>query len=92
MASSLIDNPQVLAKTEATATPFMTAHAQTSQELTHHVAANRTLRAWKRAARDSIMETETSQGPMTTKRYRDEDLEVLPELPTKKLQVSMEDC
>ena len=29
---------------------------------------------------------------MNTKRYRDEDLEVLPELPTKKLQVLMEDC
>ena len=92
VASSLIDNPQVLAKTDATVTPLMTAHAQTSQELTHHVAANRTLRTWKRVARDSSMETETSQGPMTTKRYRDEDLEVLPELPTKKFQVSMEDC
>ena len=92
MASSLIDNPQVLAKTEATANPLMTAHAQTSQELTQHVATIRTLRTWKRVARDSTMETETSQGPMTTKRYRDEELEVLPELPTKKLQVSMEDC
>ena len=92
VASSLIDNPHVLAKTEATATPPMTAHAQTSQELTHHVAAIKSLRTWKRVARESTMETEISQGPMNTKRYRDEDLEVLPELPTKKLQVSMEDC
>ena len=92
VASSLIDNPQVLANIDATVTPLMTAHAQTSQEQTHHVAANRTLRTWKRVARDSSMETEISQGPTTIKRYRDKDLEVLPELPTKKLQVSMEDC
>ena len=56
------------------------------------MAAIKSLRTWKRVTRDSTMETETSQGLMNTKRYRDEDLEVLPELPTKKLQVSMEDC
>ena len=61
----------------------MPAHAQTSQEQTPHVAASKTLRTWKRLARDSSMETEISQGPTITKRYRDEDLEVLLELPTK---------
>ena len=60
VASSLIDNPLVLAKIDATVTPLMTAHTQTSQELTHHVAANRNLRTWKRVARDRSMETETS--------------------------------
>ena len=66
-------------------TPLMPAHAQTSQEQTPHVAASRTLRTWKRLARDSFMETEISQRPMITKRYRDEDLKVLLELPIKKL-------
>ena len=46
----------------------------------------------KKIARESTMETEITQGPTTTKRYRDEEMEVLPELPIKKLQVSMEDC
>ena len=89
---SLIDSPHVLAKSGGTATSPMTDHSQASQEQTHHVAAIKSLRTWKRVARESTMETEISQGPMNTKRYRDEDLEVLPELPTKKLQVSMEDC
>ena len=73
-------------------TPLMPAHTQTSQEQAPHVAASKTLRTWKRLARDSSMETKISQGPTITKRYRDEDLEVLLELPIKKLQVSMEDC
>ena len=34
------------------------------------------------------METKTPQGPTATKRHREEELEFLPELPTKKLQVS----
>ena len=92
MASNLIDTPQVLASNDATVTPSMPAHTQTSQEQAPHVAANRTLRTWKRLAHDSTMETEITQGSTTTKRYRDEDLEVLPELPIKKIQVSMEDC
>jgi len=37
------------------------------------------------------MDIETSQGPMATKRSREEDLKFLPELPTKKLQVSTKD-
>ena len=37
------------------------------------------------------MDTETNQGPKTTKRSREVDSEFLPELPTKKLQVSTED-
>ena len=37
------------------------------------------------------METDTSQGPTDTKRSREEVMEYLPELPTKKLQVSKED-
>ena len=37
------------------------------------------------------METDTSQGPIDTKRSREEVMEYLPELPTKKLLVSKED-
>jgi len=36
------------------------------------------------------METETSQGPTATKRNREKDLELLLEIPIKKLQVSTE--
>ena len=59
---------------------------------TSPLPANRTLRTWKKLGRDNTMETEATQGPTATKRNREEDLEFLPELPTKKLQVSMEDC
>ena len=52
---------------------------------------NRTLRTWKRLARETNIETDTSQGPIDTKRSREEVMEYLPELPTKKLQVSKED-
>ena len=92
MASNLIDTTQALASNDATVTPSITDHTQISQEQAPHVAANRTLRTWKRLARESTMETEFTQGPTTTKRYRDKELEVLPELPIKKIQVSMEDC
>ena len=83
MASNLIDTTQALASNDATVTPSITDHTQISQEQAPHVAASKTLRTWKRLARDSSMETEISQGPTITKRYRDEDLEVLLELPTK---------
>ena len=92
VASSSIDTTQVLASNDATVTPSMPDHTQISQEQAPHVAANRALQTWKRIARESTMETEITQGPTTTKRYRDEEMEVLPELPIKKLQVSMEDC
>nr|POE69914.1 hypothetical protein CFP56_66808 [Quercus suber] len=92
VASNLIDTSQVLANNDATVTPSMPAHSQKSQEQAPDAAANRTLRTWKRIARDSTMDTEITQGPTATKRHRDEDLEILPELPIKKIQVSMEDC
>ena len=92
VASTSIDTSQVLASNDATVTPSMPDHTQINQKQAPHVAANRTLRSWKRLARDSTMETEFTQEPTATKRNRDEELEVLPELPTKKLQVSMEDC
>jgi len=38
------------------------------------------------------METEITLGPTVTKRNREKDFEFLPELPTKKLQVSNEEC
>ena len=93
---NLIDTSLTLANNAATIIPSQPAHILISQEQVPPVAetsfnpAKRTLRTWKKLARESTMETETSQGPTTTKRSREEDLELLPELPTKKLQVSME--
>ena len=58
---------------------------------TSPLPTNRTLRTRKKLARDNTMNTETTQGPTAIKRSREEDLEFLPELPTKKLQVSTED-
>ena len=52
---------------------------------------NRTLRTWKRLSRETNIETDTTQGPIDTKRSREEVMEYLPELPTKKLLVSKED-
>ena len=92
MASTSIDTTQVLASNDATVTPSMPDHTQINQKQAPNVAANRTLRSWKRLARDSTMETEFTQEPTATKRNRDEELEVLPELPCKKIQVSKEDC
>nr|POF06130.1 hypothetical protein CFP56_45988 [Quercus suber] len=86
VASNLIDTSHVLANNDATATPSMPTHTQTSQEQAPHVATNRTLRTWKRLACDSTMETEITQRSTARKRHRDEDLEVLPELPIKKIQ------
>ena len=86
-----VDTSHVPANNAATLTPSLPTHTQTTQEHAPHVAetsplpANRTLRTWKKLARDNIMDTETSQGPTATKRSREEDLEFLPELPTKKL-------
>ena len=42
-------------------------------------------------ALETNMEIDTPQGPTVTKRSKEEVLEYLPELPTKKLQVSKED-
>nr|POE60355.1 hypothetical protein CFP56_57332 [Quercus suber] len=63
---------EVLENKDAMVTPSMPAHTQTNLEQAPHVAANRTLRTWKR--------------PTATERHGDEDLEVLPELPIKKIQ------
>ena len=85
------------ASSAATIQSSLTAHTQINQAHAPHVAessplpANRTLRTWKKLARDNTMDTETNQGPKTTKRSREVDSEFLPELPTKKLQVSTED-
>ena len=84
------------ANSAATLLPSLPTHTQITQEHAPHVAEtsplpiNRTLRTWKKLARDNTMNTETTQGPTAIKRSREEDLELLPELPTKKLQVSME--
>nr|POE83156.1 hypothetical protein CFP56_66954 [Quercus suber] len=90
VASNITDTSQVIANNDATVTPSMPAHSQKSQEQALDATANRTLRTWKRIARDSTMDTEITQGPTATKRHRDEDLEILPELPIKKIQVTHE--
>ena len=67
-----------------------------TQEKTHHVTENsppsnqgsKTLRMWKRLARDNPTETNPPLSPTAKKRSREEDIEYLPELPTKKSQVS----
>nr|POE81363.1 hypothetical protein CFP56_15889 [Quercus suber] len=82
----------------ATLSPFHIAPNQIIQEHATHVTdslpppANKTARTWKRLARDNNMEAAIKQGPSVTKRNREEEMEILPELPSKKLQVSMEDC
>ena len=84
---------QVSANREKPLTPSLLAHPLITQELAPHVTenspppnpANRTLRIWKKLACENIMETEITQGPMASKRNKEEDLEFLPELPTKKL-------
>lgn len=92
------DTSHTSANSEETSTPSQPAHTLLIQEQDTHVIessfhlANRTLRTWKKLARDNIMDTETTQGPTTVKRNREEDLEFLLELPTKKLQVSTEKC
>ena len=93
------DTSQVLAKNGKQVTPSSPAqHAVSLEQSTHVIEnslsptpTNRTLRTWKRLARETNMETDTSQGPTDTKRSREEVMEYLPELPTKKLQVSKED-
>ena len=98
VAPNLNDTSHDLATNVATLTSSQLAHNQITQEHATHVAdisplpANRTLCIWKRLARDNNMEVETNQGPMVTKRNREEEMEFLPELPSKKLQVSTEDC
>ena len=93
------------ANREKSLPPSLPAHPLIVQELASHVteispppnSVNRTLRTWKKLARENIMETEitqgleTTQGPTASKRNREEDMEFLPELPTKKLQVSKEE-
>nr|POE86088.1 hypothetical protein CFP56_02455 [Quercus suber] len=79
-------------------TPFHIVPNQIIQEHATQVTdiisppVNKTARTWKRLARDNNMEAETKQGPSVTKRNREEEMEILPELPSKKLQVSKEDC
>ena len=92
-----VDTSHAPANSAATLLPSLPTHTQITQEHAPHVAEtsplpiNRTLRTWKKLARDNTMNTETTQGPTAIKRSREEDLEFLPELPTKKLQVSTED-
>ena len=94
VAPNLTDTSLTSANYAAMITPFQPTHTPITQEHVPHVVetsfspANRTLRTWKKLARESTMEIETSQGPTATKRNREEDLELLPELPSKKLQVS----
>ena len=62
-----------------------------TQEKTHHVIENsppsnqgsKTLRMWKRLARDNPTETNPPLSPTAKKRSREEDVEYLSELPTK---------
>ena len=49
---------------------------------------SKTLRTWKRLARDNPMETDSPLSPTAKKRSREEEVEYLPELPTKKSHVS----
>nr|POF16846.1 hypothetical protein CFP56_17415 [Quercus suber] len=76
----------------ATLSPFHIAPNQIIQEHATHVTdsipppANKTARTWKRLARDNNMEAAIKQGPSVTKRNREEEMEILPELPSKKLQ------
>nr|POE89523.1 hypothetical protein CFP56_55813 [Quercus suber] len=77
----------------ATLSPSHIAPNQIIQEHAIHVTdslpppANKTARTWKRLARDNNMEAAIKQGPSVTKRNREEEMEILPELPSKKLQL-----
>nr|POF02772.1 hypothetical protein CFP56_25131 [Quercus suber] len=89
-----VDTSQGSNKNGKQLTPSLPAqHAKSQEQETHAIEntksptpANKTLRTWKRLARETDMETDTSQGPTVTKRSREEVLEYLLELPTKKLQ------
>nr|POE91634.1 hypothetical protein CFP56_18587 [Quercus suber] len=76
----------------ATLSPSHIAPNQIIQEHATHVTdslpppVNKTARTWKRLARDNNMEAAIKQGPSVTKRNREEEMEILPELPSKKLQ------
>ena len=67
-----------------------------AQDQAHHMMDNslpfvqgsKTLRTWKRLARDNPMETDPPQIPTAKKRNKEEEVEYLPELPVKKSQVS----
>ena len=67
-----------------------------TQEQTHHVTKNsppfnqgsKTLRTWKRLARDNPMKIDPPLSPMAKKRSKEEEVEYLPKLPTKKTHVS----
>ena len=69
---------------------------QVSLEQHHQVKENsptsnqgsKTLRTWKRLARENPMETDSPLSPTAKKRSREKEVEYLPELPTKKSQVS----
>ena len=90
VAPNLIDTSLTSTNNAAMIIPSQLAHILITQEHVPHVVetsfspTNRALRTWKKLARENTMETET------TKRNREEDLELLLELPTKKLQVSTE--
>ena len=62
-----------------------------AQDQAHHVMdsslpsvqGSKSLRTWKRLARDNPMETDPPQSPTAKKRNREEEVEYLPELPIK---------
>lgn len=91
--NSIVGDSHVLPISKNQATPSLPAQPLLIQEQTHHVIENspspnpriRTLRTWKKLARESSMETDTPLSPTAIKRNREEELEYLLELPTKKL-------
>ena len=94
MDSTLVGASQVPPFNEKNLAPSM--QTLVTQEQNHHVIENsppsnqgsKTLRTWKRMARDNPMETDPPLSPTAKKRSRVEEVEYLPELPTKKTQVS----
>nr|POE68212.1 hypothetical protein CFP56_29020 [Quercus suber]POE68872.1 hypothetical protein CFP56_64972 [Quercus suber] len=88
--NSSVDAPIVPPINEKQLTPSMQALA--TQDQIHHVTDNfppsnqgsKTLRTWKRLARDNPMETDPLQSSTTKKRNREEEAEYLLELPIKK--------
>ena len=94
MDSTLVGASQVPPFNEKNLAPSM--QTIVTQEQHHHMTENsppsnqgsKTLRTWKRMARDNPMETDPPLSPTAKKRSRVEEVEYLPELPTKKTQVS----
>ena len=94
MENNSVVAPLATPTSEKPLTPSMQSHE--AQDQTHHVMDNslpsnqgsKSLRTWKRLARDNPMETDPPQSPTAKKRNREEEVDYLPELPIKKSQVS----